>query len=529
MRDSRSRSGGARRARTNPRKPVLATVVAATVIGLVSAGLVSTSAASAPVTRCMSKPNATNTGASGKRVTSKVKALVKSESTLKNAELAGALTVAGDGSIVRNVSVNGPVFVTGDHVTLDRVSAKGVIVSGASDVTVRRSNISGGGTAVYVTSNRAKQRVRQLKLIGNYIHDPASDAQDSYSGTHLRGAQGVTISCSNYALGAYGRAAILMEDANGGTSRVTVARNWLDGGGFTVVANAKGVALRNNTFGRSAKNGICKATSGHSIRQSRNRTSDGAQVQPCPSSGRGPSSTASPTATPTSPAATATTSGPTATSKPTTSAVAPTPRTTTSAPTPKVTTTAPVARPSVTASGTFRPSPTTSSATATPTKGTTAPANSSCSVKPSAATTGASGSRTNSSVRVLDDGQTLQNADVGGSIEIRGNNVTVRNVSVAGSILVTGDNAMIDHVTAKGVSISSASGTTVQYANIGYSKGDGMHVTSDGGKMIRNVVLRYNYIHDPRVPSDAHYDGIQVRGVNGLTIDCSVYDPGPFQ
>ena len=65
--------------RTNPRKPVLATVVAATVIGLVSAGLVSTSAASAPVTRCLSKPNATNTGASGKRVTSKVKALVKAE------------------------------------------------------------------------------------------------------------------------------------------------------------------------------------------------------------------------------------------------------------------------------------------------------------------------------------------------------------------------------------------------------------------------------------------------------------------
>ena len=42
-------------------------------------------------------------------------------------------------------------------------------------------------------------------------------------------------------------------------------------------------------------------------------------------------------------------------------------------------------------------------------------------------------------------------------------------------------------------------------------------------------MLRYNYIHDPRVPPEAHYDGTQVRGVNGLTIDCSVYDPGPFQ
>jgi hypothetical protein len=150
-------------------------------------------------------------------------------------------------------------------------------------------------------------------------------------------------------------------------------------------------------------------------------------------------------------------------------------------------------------------------------------------LKPSAANTGATGSRSRSSVSVLNDGQTLQNADVANSIEIRGNNVTVRNVSVAGNILVTGDNAMIDHVTAQGVAISSASGTTLQYANIGYSKEDGIHVTSDRGRMIRNAVLRYNYVHEPRVPSDAHYDGTQVRGVDGLTVDCSVYDPGPFQ
>jgi Right handed beta helix region len=526
MRDSRSRSGGARGVRTGRRPALAATLAAATVIGLLSAGLVGTSAASAPA-HCLTKPDATNTGASGTRAASKVKALVHARSKLQDAELTGGLTVSGDDGVVRNVSVNGPIIVTGDRVTLDRVTAKRVIVHGASNLTVRRSNLSGGGTAVNVTS-AGGQQAREIKLTGNYIHDPASAARDSYSGTRLRGAQGITISCSNYALGAYGRAAILMEDVNGGTSRVTVARNWLDGGGFTVVANAKDVALRNNTFGKSAKNGICSATSGQSIRQSRNRTSDGAHVQPCPASGHGPSNNSTATSTPTSPAATATTA-PTATSKSTTSAPAPTARTTTSAPAPKATTATPVVRPSVTASGTFRPSPTTSSATAAPTTGTTAPANSSCSFKPSASTTGASGSRTNSSVRVLDDGQTLQNTDVAGNMEIRGNNVTLHNVSVAGSILVTGDNAMIDHVTTQGIGISSASGTTVQYANIGYSKGDGIHVTSDSGRMIRNAVLRYNYIHDPRVPSDAHYDGTQVRGVNGLTIDCSVYDPGPFQ
>jgi hypothetical protein len=47
--------------------------------------------------------------------------------------------------------------------------------------------------------------------------------------------------------------------------------------------------------------------------------------------------------------------------------------------------------------------------------------------------------------------------------------------------------------------------------------------------MVKNVTLRYNYVHDPRVPSTAHYDGTQVRGVSGLTIHCSVYDAGPYK
>jgi hypothetical protein len=45
--------------------------------------------------------------------------------------------------------VNGTVVVTGDDVTLDRITAKCVIVYGASNLTVRRSNLSGAGTAAY--------------------------------------------------------------------------------------------------------------------------------------------------------------------------------------------------------------------------------------------------------------------------------------------------------------------------------------------------------------------------------------------
>jgi Pectate lyase superfamily protein len=368
--------GPARGARKGRRRAaVAATLAIATVSGLLSTGLVGSSAASAPVVQCSNKPDATNTGASGIRVASKVKALTTAKSKLRNVTLAGALTVAGDGSVVRNVTVKGPIIVTGDHVTLDHVTAERVMVFGASYLTLRRSNLSGGGTAVYVTSNEEGQRVRGVKLTGNFIHDPASAARGSYSGTQLRGAEGVTISCSNYALGAYGRAALLMEDVNGGTAKVTVTKNWLDGGGFTVVNAATRVALRNNTFGKSAKYGICQAAVGEPIHQSRNRTSDGSRLQPCPTSQRVPRNNNS--ASTTTPAGTATSATPTktATSQSTLPVVAPTSTVTAATPTSKMTSTVPTTRPSATASSTFQPDAATSTKPA-PTASTTAPKNS---------------------------------------------------------------------------------------------------------------------------------------------------------
>jgi hypothetical protein len=149
-------------------------------------------------------------------------------------------------------------------------------------------------------------------------------------------------------------------------------------------------------------------------------------------------------------------------------------------------------------------------------------------VKPAASNTGPSGPLQDNTTKVLQNGQTLENVRVKG-LEIRGQRVTVRNVEATGYILITGDDALIDHVSAGGIAISSASGTTVQYANIGNGDGDGIHVTSDGGRLVKNVVLKYNFIHSPRVPDDAHYDGTQVRGVDGLVIYCSRYDPGAYR
>lgn len=465
--------------RSHRRRRLAVALGCATALGTLSAGVVATTAVSAPTTSCSVKPDASNTGATGTRTASDV-ATLKDNGTLVNKNLSDELRVVGDGVVVRNVSVKGPIVVTGDNVTLEHVTATSVVSSGGSRLKVTDSNLSGGGTAIHLTSDRGTDhRVRSVELTGNYIHDPASEEKGAYSGTHVRGADGVKISCSNYDLGGYGNAAVFLEDANGGTSNVSIKNNWLNGGGFTIYGASDGLVVAGNVFGNAALYGRCEI-GGQAVTQSSNLLSDGSKVEPCGADTQ-PRADApvevKPVPTP-----------PVTAVKPTT------------APAP-----APAAGPAAAAGGTSK-----------------------CAFKPSAATTGASGPRARSSVTVLKDGDTLADADVS-SLEIVGSNVTVRNVSVNGSVLITGDNARLDHISAQSVSVSSASGATVQYAEISSSREDAIHITSDRGRLVRNVVLRYNYIHDPQAPAGAHFDGTQVRGVDGLLIECSVYDPGPYE
>ncbi|MFC7494572.1 MULTISPECIES: right-handed parallel beta-helix repeat-containing protein [unclassified Nocardioides] len=152
-----------------------------------------------------------------------------------------------------------------------------------------------------------------------------------------------------------------------------------------------------------------------------------------------------------------------------------------------------------------------------------------CTIRPAADNTGASGDLVADPTTVIEqDDVTLEDVRLD-DVEVRGADVTLRNVEVDGNILVTGDGATIDHVTTEGIAISSASGTNVQYSNIGGSTGDGIHVTSDRGRLSRDISLTYNFVHSPDVPPDAHYDGTQVRGVDGLLVKCSTYDAGPYE
>ena len=382
---------------------VVAALAGAGVAALLGTSLIATPATPAPTPACSDRPDQGDTGAVGIQSTSSVRALVKNRAVLSKVRVNGALTVTGDGVVVRNVKVDGPIIVLGNNVTLHRVTAERVVGTGASNLTVSRSNLSGGGTAVHITSDRGPdRRVRNVKLLNNYIHDPSPGEQDSYSGTHLRGANGVTIWCSNYALGGYGNAAIFMEDVNGGTSNVKVTNNWLNGGGSTIFTDARRVTVKRNVFGTAARSGLCRTTGQH-IRQARNQMEDGTPVRPCADAQPGPSITPQPIET--SPSPTPTTEEPSPTPIPTASS---------------------------------NPPPSTSGCT-----------------KPSTASTGASGSRVRTLTTVLNSGQTLENADVS-TLEIRGSDVTVRNVKVDGYIMVIGDDVMIDRVTTQGVTISSA-------------------------------------------------------------------------
>ncbi len=455
---------------------------------------------------CGAMPGSANTGASGTLAASSKNTMSAAGSTLANARITGDLTVSGDNVVVRNVSVTGNITVLGNGVKLDRVTTKGVVISGAANVTVQYANISKGGEGIHVTADRGSSRpVSNISLHHNYIHDPAASQSGSYSGTHLRGGTGIDISCSRYDGGAVGNGALFLENANGGTSGVRASNNWLNGGGFTVFTGANDVRLTSNVFGRDAKWGSCDNRSAQPLTVSGNRYTDGAAFAPC----GGPESTPPPTTT-----TTATPKATTTTTPPPTTTTTPPPTTTTTAPPPTTTTTT--------------PPPTTTTTTAPPATTPPPAPNNACAIKPAASNTGASGTRTNSSQTTLNNGAVLENANVS-SLTIYGSNVTVRNVSVAGSILVAGDNVMIDRVTTQGIGISSASNVTVQYANIGFGPDDAIHVTSDGGRYINNVTLKYNYMHDPRVAPSAHYDGIQVRGAANSTIACNTIDPGPFQ
>jgi hypothetical protein len=184
----------------------------------------------------------------------------------------------------------------------------------------------------------------------------------------------------------------------------------------------------------------------------------------------------------------------------------------------------------------FVPSSTTSTPVPSPEPTTTAtptptPSAGAC-VKPDATNTGPSGALTayTGSSHVTTAGTVIENKTINGNLTIAADNVILRNSVVTGALAVTERSGVrISNVTMREFSISSAVDVVLDRSEITGSIADGMHVTSDGNQMNRDIVITNNLIHNPKPGAGSHYDGLQVRGVDGLDLLCNNFDLGPAQ
>ncbi|GAA1439442.1 hypothetical protein GCM10009641_47170 [Mycobacterium cookii] len=170
------------------------------------------------------------------------------------------------------------------------------------------------------------------------------------------------------------------------------------------------------------------------------------------------------------------------------------------------------------------PTPTTTTPTTTTTSG-------AC-VKPDVSNTGPSGTLTAyaGSSYVTTAGTVIENKTINGDLIIAADNVTLRNSVVTGALGVTERSGIrISNVKMREFGISSATDVVLDRSEITGSISDGMHVTSDGNQMNRDIVITNNLVHNPRPGAGSHYDGLQVRGVNGLDLVCNNFDLGPAQ
>lgn len=138
------------------------------------------------------------------------------------------------------------------------------------------------------------------------------------------------------------------------------------------------------------------------------------------------------------------------------------------------------------------------------------------------------GPQYNSQSDLIVDGYELK-APASGYYTFAGNNVTVRNCKLYSGVLFAGNNIKIEHCEIiGGASLSGTATASIVFNNIHSSEDDGIHITSDRGR-VSNVTVANNFIHSFAPACGAHADGIQVRGVDGLTISGNVIDMGAWR
>ncbi len=128
-----------------------------------------------------------------------------------------------------------------------------------------------------------------------------------------------------------------------------------------------------------------------------------------------------------------------------------------------------------------------------------------------------------------EDGLVLDGVHIEGDLTLTGANQVLRGSRVEGHVAVRGTGQVVEDSELGSLAVSGATSFTVRRTEVFGERGkDGIHVTS-GTSPTSDVVIEQCWIHSPQVKADSHYDGIQVRGVTGLTLRSTTIDLGPWR
>ena len=173
------------------------------------------------------------------------------------------------------------------------------------------------------------------------------------------------------------------------------------------------------------------------------------------------------------------------------------------------------------------PTPTTSpTPTPTPTPSTTT------AVTPTAATTGVPSGTTLATMSggyIRTAGATIANKVISGDATFVGDDLTLRNVRVTGTAIFRGDRVTLQDSEFGAVVLSGTAGATVTRVDVFGVRGkDGIEITAGSGA-VTGVVIRDSWVHNPVIASGTGYAGVEVRGVDGLTLDNVLVDLGSYK
>ena len=176
----------------------------------------------------------------------------------------GSITVTTAGTVIDGLDVSGNIYVAASNVTIKRTRVRGAayaliqIKAGMTGVRIEDVELDGLGTAgqsnscgVQGTATVLRANIHSVEnglvpesgsvLQGNYIHHLSAPGSPHYDGIQLDGGQNsVLIENNTVDLLEWSQtAAVMIDNYFGPTSNITVRRNILKGGGYTVYADGQ--------------------------------------------------------------------------------------------------------------------------------------------------------------------------------------------------------------------------------------------------------------------------------------------------